>query len=113
MGWEGVLNRRLEWREKKHLPPWTPTKTNAKEGDRNRCGEGLLNTLNFRREHQFNSVTYSNYTWIGNPTSDICPLALHHREAYTLSRTRRDRSVTHREDYKPSQSLFESNSIQI
>ena len=41
----------------------------------------------------------------GNPASDICPSALHHRETHTLSRSQRDHSVTHRKDYKPFQIL--------
>jgi hypothetical protein len=37
------------------------------------------------------------------PASDICPLALYHRELHTLTRSRQVNSVTHRKDYKPFQ----------
>ena len=39
-----------------------------------------------------------------NPTSDICPSVLHHKETHTLARSQQAISVTHRKDYKPFQS---------
>jgi hypothetical protein len=39
--------------KKARLRPKGQSKTGMGDGMGNRCGEGLLNTLNFRREHQF------------------------------------------------------------
>ena len=72
---------------------------------RNRCGEGILYTLNFRCEQQFYDFLLALRLDRENPTSDICPSALYHRETHTLSRSQRDHSVTHRKDYKPFQIL--------
>jgi len=58
----------------------------------------------FRREQQFNEYLLPTTIRLGIcPTSDICPLALHHRESHTLARSRQAHSVTHRKDYKPFQ----------
>ena len=58
----------------------------------------------FRREQQFYDYLLPTTIRLGAcPTSDICPLALHHRELHTLTRSRQVNSVTHRKDYKPFQ----------